>query len=208
MGVSKNFLGPIFPKPILILFEYVPTPLEIFFHECAIRGVVKTQFSHFEILISWGPGGDCAGLSMPTTPPPPSQGGLRPTASCQRFWPKESTSTETTCISTLTRSCKARHYTNVVWEGRKKIRGITVFSYPSPLGGVRPEKKYPTPMCKKVSQPQFLFLKNTTSCFFMLFNRSLHNLLRTPNIPYAAGTNLDPYISLSAQISATTKRGC
>ena len=24
-----------------------------------------------------------------------------------------------------------------------------------PLGGVRPEKKYPTPMCKKVSQPQF-----------------------------------------------------
>ena len=39
--------------------------------------------------------------------------------------------------------------------GAKKIRGITVFSYPSPLGGVRPEKKYPTPMCKKVSQPQF-----------------------------------------------------
>ena len=38
---------------------------------------------------------------------------------------------------------------------QKKICGITVFSYPSPLGGVRPEKKYPTPMCKEVSQPQF-----------------------------------------------------
>ena len=91
--------------------------------------------------------------------------------------------------------------------GAKKIRGITVFSYPSPLGGVRPEKKYPTPMCKKVSQPHF-FLKNTTSCFFILCKRSLHNALRTPNISYFAGTNLDPYISLSAQISATTKRGC
>ena len=39
--------------------------------------------------------------------------------------------------------------------GAQKKRGITVFSYPPPLGGVRPEKKYPTPMCKKVSQPQF-----------------------------------------------------
>ena len=39
--------------------------------------------------------------------------------------------------------------------GAKKIRGITAFSYPSPLGGVRPEKKNTTPMCKKVSQPQF-----------------------------------------------------
>ena len=38
---------------------------------------------------------------------------------------------------------------------QKKIRGITFFSYPPPLGGVQPEKKYPTPMCKKVSQPHF-----------------------------------------------------
>ena len=44
-----------------------------------------------------------------------------------------------------------------VWQegGAKKIRGITVFLYSPPLGGVRPEKKYPTPICKKVSQPQF-----------------------------------------------------
>ena len=91
--------------------------------------------------------------------------------------------------------------------GAKKIRGITVFSYPSPLGGVRPEKNIP-PLCiKKFRNPNF-FLKNTTSCFFILCKRSLHNALRTPNIPYFAGTNLDPYISLSAQISATTKRGC
>ena len=33
--------------------------------------------------------------------------------------------------------------------GRKKNHGITVFSYPPP------EKKYPTPVSKKVSQPQF-----------------------------------------------------
>ena len=75
--------------------------------------------------------------------------------------------------------------------GRKKIRGITVFSYPPPLGGVRPEKKIP-PLCvKKFRNPNF-FLKNTTSCFFILCKRSLHKALRTPNIPYFAGTSLVP----------------
>ena len=75
--------------------------------------------------------------------------------------------------------------------GAKKIRGITVFSHPLPLGGVRPEKKYPNPMCKKFCNPNF-FLKNTTSCFFILCKRSLQNALRTPYIPYFASTNLVP----------------
>ena len=39
--------------------------------------------------------------------------------------------------------------------GGEKNHSITIFSYPPPLGGVQPEKKYPTPMCKRVSQPQF-----------------------------------------------------
>ena len=75
--------------------------------------------------------------------------------------------------------------------GAKKFAVSPFFRTPPPLGGVRPEKKYPTPMCKKVSQPEF-FLKNTTSCFFILCKRSLHKALRTPNIPYFAGTNLVP----------------
>ena len=39
--------------------------------------------------------------------------------------------------------------------GQKKFTVSPFFRTPPPLGGVRPEKKYPTPMCKKVSQPQF-----------------------------------------------------
>ena len=69
--------------------------------------------------------------------------------------------------------------------GAKEIRGITVFSYPSTLGGVRPEKNIP-PLCvKKFRNPNF-FLKNTTSCFFILCKRSLHNALRTPKEPKRA----------------------
>ena len=112
-----------------------------------------------------------------------------------------------TLLSTQKSMRAMRHHYTGGGGGAKKIRGITVFSYSSPLGGVRPEKKIP-PLCvKKFRNPNF-FLKNTTSCFFILCKRSLHNALRTPNISYFAGTNLDPYISLWAQISATTKRGC
>ena len=39
--------------------------------------------------------------------------------------------------------------------GARKIRGITVFFVPLPPRGGTARKKYPTPMCKKVSQPQF-----------------------------------------------------
>ena len=39
--------------------------------------------------------------------------------------------------------------------GAKKFAVSPFFRTPPPLGGVRPEKKYPTPMCKNVSQPQF-----------------------------------------------------
>ena len=76
--------------------------------------------------------------------------------------------------------------------GAKKIRGITVFSYPPPpRGGYGPKKNIP-PLCvKKFRNPNF-FLKNTTSCFFVLCKHSLHKALRTPNIPYFAGTNLVP----------------
>ena len=72
--------------------------------------------------------------------------------------------------------------------GAKKIAVSPFFSYPSPLGGVRPEKKIP-PLCvKKFRNPNF-FLKKTTRCFFILCKRSLHNALRIPNIAYFAGTN-------------------
>ena len=81
--------------------------------------------------------------------------------------------------------------------GAKKIRGITVFSYPPPLGGVRPGKKYPPPMCKKVSQPQFFskerhtdHLLEATGCCFIWCKCRLHNALRSPNIPHSTGTNL------------------
>ena len=41
-------------------------------------------------------------------------------------------------------------------EGAQKNRGYhRVFYYPPPSGGTRPEKDYPPPLRKKVSQPQF-----------------------------------------------------
>ena len=76
--------------------------------------------------------------------------------------------------------------------GRKKnSRYHRFFVPPPPLGGTARKKNIP-PLCvKKFRNPKF-FLKNTTSCFFILCKRSLHNALRTPNIPYFAGTNLVP----------------
>ena len=64
--------------------------------------------------------------------------------------------------------------------GAKRIHSITYG------GGGTARKKNPTPMCKKVSQPQFF----PKGCFFTLCKRSLHNALRTANIPYFTGTNL------------------
>ena len=52
-------------------------------------------------------------------------------------------------------------------------------------------------MCEKVLQPQFFskerhtdHLLETTSCFCIRCNCSVHNALRSPNIPHFAGTNL------------------
>ena len=84
----------------------------------------------------------------------------------------------------------------VGWGGarggaQKKFAVSPFFRTPPPYGGYGPKKNI-SPLCvKKFRNPNF-FLKNTTSCFFILCKRSLHNALRTPNIPYFAGTNLVP----------------
>ena len=75
---------------------------------------------------------------------------------------------------------------------QKNLRCHRFFVLPPPLGGGKARKKNIPPLCvKKFRNPNF-FLKNTTSCFFILCKRSLHKALRTPNIPYFAGTNLVP----------------
>ena len=75
--------------------------------------------------------------------------------------------------------------------GRKKDSRYTRFFLPPALGGGYGLEKKVRPLCVKVSQPNF-FLNNTTSCSFILCKRSLHNALRTPNIPYFANRNLVP----------------
>ena len=71
------------------------------------------------------------------------------------------------------------------------VPAVSRFFRTPPLGGYGPNKNIP-PLCvKKFRNPNF-FLNNTTSCFFILYKRSIHNALRTPNIPYFAGTNLVP----------------
>ena len=75
--------------------------------------------------------------------------------------------------------------------GAKKFAVSPFFPTPPPYGGYGPKKSIP-PLClKKFRNPNF-FLNNTTSCFVISCKRSLHNALRTPNIPHFAGTNLVP----------------
>ena len=75
--------------------------------------------------------------------------------------------------------------------GRKKFAVSPFLRTPPPYGAYGPNKNIP-PLCvKKFRNPNF-FLKNTTSCFFILCKCSLHGALSTPNVPYFAGTNLVP----------------
>ena len=97
----------------------------------------------------------------------------------------------------------------------EKITVSPFFLYPPPLGGgYGPKKKYPTPMCKKVSHPQFFskerhdHLLEPTGCYFIWCKCSLHNALRYPNIPRFASTNLVALHIHPCQPKVTTKRGC
>ena len=74
---------------------------------------------------------------------------------------------------------------------QKKFAASPFFRPPPPFWGYGPEKNIP-PLCVKKFRNLNCFLKNTTSCFFTLCKRSLHNSLRTPNIFYFVGTNLVP----------------
>ena len=82
------------------------------------------------------------------------------------------------------------------WGGGAKKFAVSPFFCTPPPRGHTAQKTYPTPMCKKVSQPQFFSNERhndhplePNGCHFIRCKCSLHNALRSPNVPQFVGIN-------------------